>query len=59
MSHYMFQYDLDLGYNPILWENILNVVRPWLTELTQTEEVMMSGFDPQWWVFLRKLNTQS
>jgi len=59
MSHYMFQYDLDLGYNLTLWENILNVVRPWLTKLTQAKEVVTNGFDPQWWVFLRKLDTQS
>jgi len=54
MSHYMFQYDLDLGYNPELWQNILPVIRPWLKELTVGEEVFADTFDPQWWLFYQK-----
>jgi len=54
MSHYMFQYDLDLGYNPELWENILPLVRPWINELPTGKEVMMDTFDPQWWIFFQK-----
>lgn len=54
MSHYMFQYDLDLGYNVELWENMLLVVRPWLKELTIGKEVFLDGFDPQWWLFYQK-----
>lgn len=54
MSHYMFQYDLDLGYNDELWENMLLVVRPWLKELTIGKEVFFDGFDSQWWLFYQK-----
>lgn len=54
MSHYMFQYDLDLGYNADLWENMLPVIRPWMRELTSGKEVFLDGFDPQWWLFYQK-----
>jgi predicted SAM-dependent methyltransferase len=54
MSHYMFQYDLDLGYNAELWENILPVIRPWLKELPIGKEVFVDEFDPQWWLFYQK-----
>ena len=54
MSHYMFQYDLDLGYNPELWENILPTIRPWLKELEGGSEVPAKTFDPQWWLFYQK-----
>ena len=53
-SHYMFQYDLDLGYNASLWENILPTIRPWLKELPSGSEEIMDTFDPQWWLFLKK-----
>jgi len=53
-SHYMFQYDLDLGYNPNLWEDILPITRPWLKELSTGNEVNIDTFDPQWWLFLKK-----
>ena len=55
MSHYMFKYDLDLGYDPFLWENMLPIVKPWLHELSCIEEVRVEGFDPQWWLFFRKV----
>ncbi|MCL2426706.1 MAG: hypothetical protein FWD05_10270, partial [Oscillospiraceae bacterium] len=54
MSHYMFQYDLDLGYDPVLWENILPVVRPWLSSLSTGKEVAVKPFAPQWWLFYQK-----
>ena len=54
MSHYMFQYDLDLGYNAELWQNMLPVVRPWLADLSVGKEVLYDGFDPQWWLFYKK-----
>jgi len=55
MAHYMFQYDLDLGYDPALWQNILPVVRPWLSDLPVGKEVTVEQFDPQWWLFYQKL----
>jgi len=53
MSHYMFQYDLDLGYDPDLWQDIIPVIRPWLAKLPGAE-FTVDGFDPQWWLFYRK-----
>ena len=54
MSHYMFQYDLDLGYNQELWQDFLPVIRPWLKELDIGREVSVDGFDSQWWLFYQK-----
>lgn len=52
-SHYMFQYDLDLGHDPVLWQEILTTVRPWIADALGAETTM-PGFDPQWWLFLKK-----
>lgn len=57
-SHYMFQYDLDLGYNPELWENILPVTRPWIKDLPPVgNEVYIDNFDPRWWLFFQNHHT--
>lgn len=55
ISHYMFQYDLNLGYNTELWQNMLPIIRPWLNELSNVKEVFIDGFNPQWWLFYQKL----
>lgn len=55
MSHYMFQYDLDLGYNKELWQNMISVVRPWINEILSGKEIFIDGFDPQWWLFYKKI----
>jgi len=54
LSHYMFQYDLNLGYDPWLWENMLPLVRPWLGELPGGREITLEGYDAQWWFFWEK-----
>ncbi len=54
VNHYMFQLDLDWGYPADLFENMLLMIRPWLTQLQGCTEFYMDGFDPQWWLFLRK-----
>jgi hypothetical protein len=54
MSHYMFQLDLDWGYPPHLWENMLPITRLWFQELPGCKEVTFEGFHPQWWIFLQK-----
>lgn len=54
MNHYMFQLDLDWGYPAGLWENLIPLIRAWLPDLTGCEEKFFHGFDPQWWMFLRK-----
>ena len=53
-SHHMYQYDLDHGYNYDLHENIISIIRPWLAEIEGAAEVEAEGFDPHWWLFLKK-----
>ncbi len=55
MNHYMFQLDLDWGYPAALFEYMLPTIRQWLPELTECEEIMVDGFDSNWWIFLRKV----
>jgi hypothetical protein len=54
MNHYMFQLDLDWGYPPALWENIIPLAREWSRGIPGWKEVTLDGFDPQWWLFLKK-----
>ncbi len=55
MSHYMFQLDLDWGYPPDLWEDLIPITRGWVKELPGCKEVFFEGFPLQWWMFLQKL----
>jgi hypothetical protein len=55
MNHYMLQLDLDWGYPPGLWENIIPITRNWLNGLTGFKELSFDGFDPQWWLFIQKI----
>lgn len=54
MNHYMFQLDLDWGYPPALWEDLIPFVRQWTQSLPGGREVVVDGFDPHWWLFLAK-----
>ena len=54
MNHYKFQLNLDWGYPASLFENMLPIVRQWLHEITECEEIVADGFNSNWWIFLRK-----
>ncbi len=54
MNHYMFQLDLDWGYPPGLWEDMIPITRQWIKALPGCKEVFFEGFDPQWWMFYQK-----
>ncbi len=56
MNHYMFQLDLDWGYPPGLWENIIPITRTWVQGLAGFKELFFEGFDPQWWLFIQKFD---
>lgn len=54
MNHYMFQLDLDWGYPPILWEDLIPILREWLKGCPACKEIFFDGFHPHWWMFLQK-----
>lgn len=54
INHYMFQLDLDWGYPPELFAGWMPIVRQWFKELEGVEEVFFEGYEPNWWIFLRK-----
>ncbi len=55
MNHYMFQLDLDWGYPPTLWEDLIPITREWIKALPGLHEIFIDGFDPHWWMFLKKI----
>jgi len=55
MNHYMFQLDLDWGYPPGLWEDLIPITREWIKEFPGCREVFFEGFDPHWWMFYQKI----
>jgi hypothetical protein len=50
----MYHYDLTLGYNRDLWENMLPIVRKWINEVDGGTEVFYADFPSQWWLFYKK-----
>ena len=55
MNHYMFQLDLDWGYPPTLWEDLIPLTREWIKTLPGLRELFIDGFDAHWWMFFQKI----
>lgn len=53
-AHYQFQYNLDIGLNAELNENLMPIVRKWVNNSNIGTEIFFDSFDPQYWMFLRK-----
>lgn len=55
MSHYQFQLDLDWGYPPDLFLNMIPMVRDWIGEIPGLKEYRHPDFSPQWWLMLERV----
>lgn len=56
-NHTMYKVDLDLGYNHELYRSYIQLAREWISKSgLPLVEVTFNEFDPQWWLFLKKLN---
>lgn len=54
INHYMFDLDLKLGYPKYIFENLIDIIRKWLKEDSNFQEIHIENFDNQWWLFLKK-----
>jgi len=54
---YQFQYqgDLDMGILPQIWPELISTVRKWIHEENIGCEVSFDEFEPNWWLFIRKV----
>lgn len=55
INHYEFQCNLDFGIDPEWWENLVPIVRGWITEAKLGQEIFPKDFDTQWWMFIKKI----
>ena len=55
ISHqFQYQFDIDRGIFPEIWTELISMVRKWINEKDTGEEVFFDGFDPTWWMFIKK-----
>jgi hypothetical protein len=52
---FMYQADLDLGYDAELYGNMVDIIRKWVHEAGIGKEVFFDGFEPHWWMFIQKV----
>lgn len=55
INHFQYQEDLDWGMNYEIWDNLLPAVRKWVNEAKIGQEVFFDDFEPQWWMFIKKV----
>ena len=56
ISHqFQYQSDLDLGIIPEIWTELISTVRKWINEENIGEEIFFDGFEPNWWMFIKKV----
>ena len=55
LFQFMYQGDLDLGYDAELYGNMVDVVRKWVHDAEIGQEVFFDGFEPHWWMFIQKV----
>jgi len=54
-THHMYEVDISLGYPMDLYSRFIPLARRWiLAEPLPLKEVMIEGYDPDWWLFLVK-----
>lgn len=54
-THHMYQGDIDLGYPMDLYSAYVPIARRWMHGSNlPLEEISLAGYDPDWWLFLRK-----
>lgn len=52
----MYQLDLDSGYSRELYSSYVHIAREWIAASgLPLEEVGLEGYDPQWWLVVRKI----
>ena len=52
---FMYQSDLDRGYDSELYGNMVDVIRKWAHDFGIGREVFFDGFEPHWWMFIQKI----
>jgi len=52
---FQYQWDLDRGILPQIWSELVSTVRRWIHEEDIGCEVSFDDFEPNWWLFIKKV----